>query len=185
MKMNNQLLTLFPCATVVNLTLSDEGMCPGDTVVFTCITDTGSLVWYISESKKQLYRSGWVSQVAHIGIFTLRLVSETGSVLISTATAHNVSLDYDGKSVNCSDSAVNLADTIQQTKAIKISINTTRNNNYGTSNYGILFPLIHRTSSLSTTQPGHHIFPHPPLSHHQLGSSTGCTPLCTQLHCHC
>ena len=119
---NSKLLTLFPRAIVVNLTSSIERVCPGDTVVFTCITDTGNLFWHISKSEKQLYQSGQVFQVAHRDIFTLRIVSETGSVLISTATAHNVSLDYDGKSINCSDSAVNSADTIQQTKAIKISI---------------------------------------------------------------
>ena len=116
------LLTVFPRATVVNLTSSNEKVCPGDTVVYTCITDTGYLVWYISESKEQLYQSGQVSQVAHRDIFTLRLVSETGSMLVSTATVHNVSVDYDGRNINCSDSAVNSADTTEQTKAIKISI---------------------------------------------------------------
>ena len=37
----------------------------------------------------------------------------------------------------------------------------------------------------STHQPHLHKSPHPLLCHHQLGTSTGHIPLCTQLHCHC
>ena len=43
----------------------------------------------------------------------------------------------------------------------------------------------YRTTSISTPKPNLHLDPCPLLCHNQLGSSTGHTPLCTQLHCHC
>ena len=88
-------------------------------MVYTCITDTGFLVWYFTDSTNQLYRSGPAPQVTHKDIFTLELISANGSVLISTATAHNVSLDYDGRNINCSNSDIRV--TSEQMTTIRIS----------------------------------------------------------------
>ena len=99
-------------------------MCPGDTVVYSCITDTGYLVWYITGEERQLYESGPVPQVTHKDIFTLQLITVNGSVLISTATVPNVSLEYDGKNITCGDSVVITANTNEQMKTIIISMST-------------------------------------------------------------
>ena len=98
------LLVLF--FTTVTLTSSADSVCPGDTVVFTCVTDTAPLVWStsVNEHVKVYYSSDQVNEPAVNlgGIFTVKLVSTTGR-FESTATAYNVSSDYDGVNITCSD----------------------------------------------------------------------------------
>ena len=89
--------------TTVTLTSSADSVCPGDTVVFTCVTDTAPLVWSISvnEHVKVYYSSDQVNQPAVTigGILTVKLVNTTGK-FESTATAYN---DSDEVNITCSN----------------------------------------------------------------------------------
>ena len=91
----------------VTLTSSADRVCPGDTVVFTCVTDTGRLEWYINKDNRQLdYSSELIGHPLTKDIFTLKLLNITGtnnSVFESTATTANVSLSDSGRSISCSD----------------------------------------------------------------------------------
>ena len=95
-------------------------------MVFTCITNTGILVWYFSDNQKKLYWSGEEPPVVQVqkDVFTLQLINATGSVLISTATVHNVSLDYKGRNVTCSDSIFMSTNATEPMKTIRISMST-------------------------------------------------------------
>ena len=92
--------------TTVTLTSSADSVCPGDTVVFTCVTDTAPLVWSttVNEHIKVYHSSVKVNEPAsNFGvIFTVKLVSATGQ-FESTATAYNVSPDDNGVNVTCSN----------------------------------------------------------------------------------
>lgn len=93
----------------VNLTSSATTVCPGGTLIFTCVTDTGQLAWDTerSNSNHLYYTSGQPTSV--VDIFTVNLTSVTGMVLVSTATVHNVQLSHNGAVITCSDGV-----TIQQ-----------------------------------------------------------------------
>ena len=75
-------------------------------MVFTCITDTGLLIWStsVNEHVKVYYQSDKVNQPAvNVGsIFTVKLVNTTGQI-VSTATAHNVSPDHNRVNITCSN----------------------------------------------------------------------------------
>ena len=43
------------CNSVVTLSSSADSLCPGDGVVFTCVTDTGQLEWDIGSAVRQFY----------------------------------------------------------------------------------------------------------------------------------
>ena len=93
----------------VTLTSSADILCPGNTVVFTCVTtDTGRLVWDLTHDVKQSFHSPvQINIPVTVDIFTLTLVSVTNSnTYQSTAVAHNVSIDYNGANVSCSDDIV-------------------------------------------------------------------------------
>ena len=85
-------------------------MCPGDTVVFTCVNDTAPLVWStsVNEHVKVYYSPDQVNEPAvTIGrIFTVKLVNTTGQ-FISSATVHSVSSDYNGVNITCSNNVKN------------------------------------------------------------------------------
>ena len=91
---------------IVNLT-SSEDVCPGDTIVFTCVTDTGQLRWKNDNDDTKLYYStNQVNEPAVTyfgGIFALKLIHASATRYESTATAHNVSLNNDGLSITCVD----------------------------------------------------------------------------------
>ena len=97
-------------------------------MVFTCVTtDTGRLAWFISNNNILYHSSELVSQIDYIAnIFKVELVNVTGSVFMSTATAHNISLDTDGKNITCGDSEFISADAKIET--IRISMNSCTNN---------------------------------------------------------
>ena len=113
-----------------------------------------------------------------LDIFTVNLTNISGMVIVSTATINKV-LHHSGTVLSCWDHAVrNLANMSTRTLTISgiIFCSCIRNNKKYYSSC---------RTSISTTQPHLHLLSHPLLCHHQLGSSTGHTPLCTQLHCHC
>ena len=69
--------------------------------MFTCTTDTGLLIWYVNGTNDVFYQAGQSSK--SLDIFTLNLISVSGMMFVSTATAHNVSIESDGKAISCSD----------------------------------------------------------------------------------
>ena len=91
----------------VTLTSSADILCPGDTVVFTCVTDTGRLVWVpINIINKHSFHFSTQKPITK-DIFTLTLINVTNSnTYRSTAVAHNISVDYNGTEVSCSDGPI-------------------------------------------------------------------------------
>ena len=87
----------------VTLTSSADSVCPGDTVVFTCVTDTAPLIWSSNEATETYFTSSQLNEAARtLGIFSFQLVATTGGFK-STATVHNVSLYQDGANITCRD----------------------------------------------------------------------------------
>ena len=109
--------------TTVTLTSSADSVCPGDTVVFTCVTDTAPLVWStsVNEHVKVYYSPDQVNEPAvNIGgIFTIKLVSTTGQ-FESTATVYHVSSDYNGVNIACNN---DISETYSNTRSITIGEN--------------------------------------------------------------
>ena len=75
-------------------------------MVFTCVTDTAPLIWSttVNELNKVYYSSNQVNEPAVTigGILTVKLVNTSGQ-FVSTATAYNVSSDYNGVNITCSN----------------------------------------------------------------------------------
>ena len=88
----------------VTLTSSADILCPGDTVVFTCVTDTGRLVWEVKKTKQTFHSPALLNIPIPLDIFTLTLLNVTNSnTYQSTAVAHNISVDYNWTFVQCID----------------------------------------------------------------------------------
>ena len=101
----------------VTLTSSPDSVCPGDTVVFTCVSDTGKLLWEIINNNNQHLFSNPAQINANVteDIFILVLLNVTGtnnSIYWSTATAHHVPLNYSERNISCFDSDERLPKTI-------------------------------------------------------------------------
>ena len=88
----------------VILNSSAARVCPGGTVVFTCTTDTGDLLWD-SSGMNELYEIHESQLYMHdiIDIFTVNLTGIDGMTLVSTATVQNVQLTHNGRVITCSD----------------------------------------------------------------------------------
>ena len=103
---------------IVILESSSNQTCPGDKVTYTCVTDTGELVWDVNH-KAQLRFSIGYHQSQQLGIFTVNLTNISGMVIVSTATISNVLLEHNGTVLSCSDNATpQLADEIIKTVII-------------------------------------------------------------------
>ena len=106
--------------TTVTLTSSADSVCPGDTVVFTCVTDTGELAW-LSNGHNFLYYS--VEQLASaVNIFSVKLCNVSGMIFISTATLHNTQVGHNGTVLTCSDMVYkgsSVTETVQVSGMIK------------------------------------------------------------------
>ena len=93
--------------TPVKLCSSTEDVCPGGTVVFTCVTNTGKLIWSVGNGISQSFHSpAQLNMPIHDDIFTLLLQNVTGdtnNTYHSTVTATNVPLAYNELIVSCSD----------------------------------------------------------------------------------
>ena len=93
----------------VTLTSSADSVCHGDTVVFTCVTDTGKLLWIVNNSVDLRHSFHSINQIKMIvtkQFFKLELVNVTGidnKTYLSTATACNVLPDYNGTNITCLD----------------------------------------------------------------------------------
>ena len=89
------------CSTVT-LDSSSDSLCPGDTVVFTCATDTGELIWAVGDS--EVFFNNISMPTDTFPPFDLMLISQNGKNFISTATIDNVHLDHNGTAISCHDS---------------------------------------------------------------------------------
>ena len=70
--------------TPVKLYSSTEDVCPGGTVVFTCVTDTGKLIWNVGNGISQSFHSpAQLNTPIHDDIFTLLLQNVTGDTAVS------------------------------------------------------------------------------------------------------
>ena len=96
----------------VTLTSSPESLCPGGTVLLTCVTDTGKLEWRFAIGSKHVtqyfYRTNQIGILINKSVFTVILHNITGddnNTFWSTATvSHHVPLNY-SENVSCSDCA--------------------------------------------------------------------------------
>ena len=79
-------------------------------MVFTCVTtDTGRLEWQINDknNRHSFHSPSQINMLVTMKHFTLTLLSVTNnSIYQSTAVAHNISVDYNGIKVLCSDGSV-------------------------------------------------------------------------------
>ena len=78
-------------------------------MVFTCVTNTGMLLWEIININNQHLFSNPVQMNMNVteDIFILVLFNVTGTnnnIYWSTATAHNVPLNYSERNISCFDS---------------------------------------------------------------------------------
>ena len=89
--------------STVTLDSSADSVCPGDTVVFTCATDTGVLLWAVGDSKA-FFNNISMPMDDSFPTFHLKLISQNGKEFISTATIDNVALDHNGTAISCSGS---------------------------------------------------------------------------------
>ena len=174
-------LNLFTHTCTVTLTSSADILCPGDTVVFTCVTDTGRLVWEINNitGRHSFHSPAQINMPITVKNFTLTLLSVTNnSIYQSTAVAHNVSVDYNGTKVSCRDGSV-LNPYHEQLRIIIGKMSDLK---------FLLFCIIifrYSISTIATSQLDCCCEFGQLICDHQLGRFTGHTPLCTQLHCHC
>ena len=98
----------------VTLTSSADILCPGDTVVFTCVTDTGRLVWKVNRTEQSFHSPALLNIPITLDIFTLTLLSVTNSsTYLSTAVVHNISVDYNNTFVKCIDGGQSTSDNKQ------------------------------------------------------------------------
>ena len=89
---------------------SADSLCPGDGVVFTCVTDTGRLIWDITTDHTHSYKSfhspaQLTDPPAYHEIFNITLhniTGESGNIYHSTVTAVHVPITYNGTTVACS-----------------------------------------------------------------------------------
>ena len=90
----------------MTLDSSTDSVCPGDTVVFTCATDTGELIWNIGNLPSAFFNNISESNHIKLSIYDFKLISKNGMNFISTATIDNVHLDQNGTAILCGDSAL-------------------------------------------------------------------------------
>ena len=71
-------------------------------MVFTCVTDTGQLIWDIKHSFIFFHSSTQLNEVVQLNtVFNVTLHSITGNTYHSTATAAHVPVSYNGTIVEC------------------------------------------------------------------------------------
>ena len=74
--------------------------------MFTCVTDTGELIWNIDGTLQYYSNTHNNQDVIEFGIFEFRLLIKTGNALVSTATVQNVNRSDNGTILSCSDNSI-------------------------------------------------------------------------------
>ena len=92
------------CSTVT-LDSSSDSVCPGDTVVLTCTTDTGELIWGV-DGINFYFSTSQVPVIDPSFPFKFILTSSQGSNLVTTATVDNVQLNDNGTVITCTDNGI-------------------------------------------------------------------------------
>ena len=88
--------------SIVTLSSSADSLCPGDGVLFTCVTDTGRLVWDIKNTAVSFHSSAYLNIPTELDtVFNATLLYITGNTYYSTATAVYVPVSYNGTKVAC------------------------------------------------------------------------------------
>ena len=76
-------------------------MCPGDTLVFTCVASgSGSVVWRGDKGTTRVLDS--VTQYNVVDSFTVNVTEVNGTTVVSTATVQTVTIQLNGASISCS-----------------------------------------------------------------------------------
>ena len=95
---------------VVTLNSSADSLCPGDGVVFTCVTDTGRLIWDIATNHTHSHSFHSPAQLtappAYYEIFNItqhNITGENNSTYNSTVTADHVPITYNGTTLHAVD----------------------------------------------------------------------------------
>ena len=104
----------------VTLTSSADIVCPGNTVVFTCITDTGVLAWEINGNNHVfLPGENTAALLGNTIMIVANLTRLIGNVTVSTATAPNTHIDLNGSVIICRDAII--ANSDSKNKTIQVS----------------------------------------------------------------
>ena len=98
---------------LVTLSSSADSLCPGDGVVFTCVTDTGRLVWDIKDTTMSFHSPAHLNNAIQLDIFTITLLNITGDIYHSTANAVHVPINYNGTPVACSSGQTDVESEIK------------------------------------------------------------------------
>ena len=88
--------------------------------MFTCAIDTGTLIWTVGDNKA-FFNNITMPMDDIFPPFDLKLTSQNGKNLISTATIDNVHLDHNGTAISCSDSALPLNTTNTAIKTVVVA----------------------------------------------------------------
>ena len=102
------------CVLLVTLSSSADSLCPGDGVVFTCVTDTGRLTWDIKDSTVSFHSPALLNNTIQLDtVFSVTLLNITGNIYYSTATAVHVPINY-GTTVACSSGQTDVESEIKR-----------------------------------------------------------------------
>ena len=128
LKVNSIEWLILQCVLVSTVTLdsSSDSVCPGDTVVFTCTSDTGELIWGVT-GVLFYFSTSQVPDVEPSFLFKFTLTSSQGSNLVTTATVDNVQLDDNGTVITCADNGIH---QLANFATKELVIFGTVNNNY-------------------------------------------------------
>ena len=103
----------------VTLSSSADSLCPGDGVVFTCVTDTGRLVWNIKDSTLSFHSPALHNYIIPLDtVFNVTLLNITGNMYHSTANAVNVPINYHDVTVSCSSGQIEIQSETKKRKLI-------------------------------------------------------------------
>ena len=71
-------------------------------MVFTCVTDTGRLIWDIKHSSISYHSTALLNEVIQLDtVFNTTLLNITGNTYHSIANAAHVPVSYNGTTVEC------------------------------------------------------------------------------------
>ena len=78
-------------------------VCPLESVEYTCTANYDELGWYFNRNWALYRPTGRTYGYSNITIFETELVSSNNVQILSNATIKNVSVEYDGLSIECHD----------------------------------------------------------------------------------
>ena len=82
-------------------------VCPGDTLVFTCITSGGAVVWRINNGDIRIILASDKNKTDQINSFMLAITdTNANNTITSTATSESVPLHLHGTVIDCSGDGV-------------------------------------------------------------------------------